>query len=155
MKMPFHRNFTTENLHMQYRPILSIKSYYITIIIRQLSFALTSPIFHPNKQFYQPCVITTIIIIIIRPILSFASTTPIFHPNKTSFYTILPFTIMFNYFSFFSHTKKGNNTICNQTNTKNNNSPSIPKRALARGEVMAARAWGKSELPTSITGFPG
>ena len=83
MKMPFHRNFTTENLHMQYRPILSIKSYYITIIIRQLSFALTSPIFHPNKQFYQPCVITTIIIIIIRPILSFASTSlRSFIPNK-------------------------------------------------------------------------
>ena len=142
-------------LENQYRPILSIMSYHITIIIRQLSFASTSPIFHPNKQFYQPCVITTIIIII-RPILSFASTTPIFHPNKTSFYTILPFTIMFNsFFFFFPHTKKGNNTICNQTNTKNNNSPSIPKRALARGEVMAARAWGKSELPTSITGFPG
>ena len=33
--------------------------------------------------------------------------------------------------------------------------PSIPKMALANGEVMAARAFGKSELPTSITGFPG
>ena len=60
-------------LENQYRPILSIMSYHITIIIRQLSFALTSPIFHPNKQFYQSCVIITIIIII-RPILSIAST---------------------------------------------------------------------------------
>ena len=69
-------------LENQYRPILSIMSYHITIIIRQLSFALTSPIFHPNKQFYQSCVITTIIIII-RPILSFASTSlRSFIPNK-------------------------------------------------------------------------
>ena len=143
-------------------------SYYITIIIRQLSFDSTSLIFHPNKQFYQSCVITTIIIIIIRPILSFASTSlRSFIPNKQFYQSCHyynnnkkkkknpSFHNYFKFFFFFSHTKKGNNTICNQTNTKNNNSPSIPKRALARGEVMAARAWGKSELPTSITGFPG
>ena len=69
-------------LENQYRPILSIMSYYITIIIGQLSFDSTSLIFHPNKQFYQSCVITTIIIII-RPILSFASTSlRSFIPNK-------------------------------------------------------------------------
>ena len=69
-------------LENQYRPILSIMSYYITIIIRQLSFDSTSLIFHPNKQFYQSCVISTIIIII-RPILSFASTSlRSFIPNK-------------------------------------------------------------------------
>ena len=69
-------------LENQYRPILSIMSYYITIIIGQLSFDSTSLIFHPNKQFYQSCVISTIIIII-RPILSFASTSlRSFIPNK-------------------------------------------------------------------------
>jgi hypothetical protein len=35
------------------------------------------------------------------------------------------------------------------------NSPSMPKRAFARGELMAERAFGKSALPASITGFPG
>ena len=43
-------------LENQYRPILSIMSYHITIIIRQLSFASTSlQSFIPNKQFYQSC----------------------------------------------------------------------------------------------------
>ena len=35
------------------------------------------------------------------------------------------------------------------------NVPSIANSALAKGDVIAARALGKSELPTSITGFPG
>ena len=86
-KKKFKKKKTLDNnisafLENQYRPILSIMSYYITIIIRQLSFDSTSLIFHPNKQFYQSCVITTIIIII-RPILSFASTSlRSFIPNK-------------------------------------------------------------------------
>lgn len=35
------------------------------------------------------------------------------------------------------------------------NVPSIANSALAKGDVIAVRALGKSELPTSITGFPG
>lgn len=33
--------------------------------------------------------------------------------------------------------------------------PSMPKSDLASGEAIAVRAFGKSEFPTSITGFPG
>jgi hypothetical protein len=33
--------------------------------------------------------------------------------------------------------------------------PSIANSAFAKGDVIAVRALGKSELPTSITGFPG
>jgi len=35
------------------------------------------------------------------------------------------------------------------------NIPSIEKRAFANGDCIATRAFGKSELPTSITGLPG
>lgn len=35
------------------------------------------------------------------------------------------------------------------------NVPSILKRAFASGDPIATREFGKSELPTSITGFPG
>lgn len=35
------------------------------------------------------------------------------------------------------------------------NVPSIAKSDLAKGDIIAVRALGKSELPISITGFPG
>lgn len=38
---------------------------------------------------------------------------------------------------------------------KEEKTPSIANKDLASGEVIAARALGKSALPTSITGFPG